>query len=149
MHKILKDKGIIYLSTPNKISIINIMSDPHFGLPLVSILKRKTIKKYFLKYFRQQDYNRDDIAQLLSLDELQYIISSKFEFKLLTIEIIQKLFDGQNGIIWSSFHKTLVKLLENLGLNKFIIKISNNKNGFINKYVSPTFYLILQKKQQF
>ncbi|MEJ5262645.1 MAG: class I SAM-dependent methyltransferase, partial [Ignavibacterium sp.] len=34
--KVLNRDGIIYLSTPNKLSIINFLSDPHWGLPIVS-----------------------------------------------------------------------------------------------------------------
>ena len=49
--RVLKKGGYIYLSTPNKYSIINIMSDPHWGKPFVSLLNREQIKKYFLKYF--------------------------------------------------------------------------------------------------
>ena len=55
--RVLKSNGAIYLSTPNKYSIFNLFSDPHFGLPLVSTLKRDSIKKYFLKYFRKDDYD--------------------------------------------------------------------------------------------
>ena len=68
--RVLKTNGVIYLSTPNKLSIFNFFNDPHFGLPIVSILKRESIKKYFLRYFRKDDYDRTDIAQLLSLNEL-------------------------------------------------------------------------------
>ena len=56
--RILKTNGMIYLSTPNKLSIFNFFNDPHFGLPIVSILKRESIKKYFLKHFRKDDYYR-------------------------------------------------------------------------------------------
>ncbi len=53
LHSMLRKNGIIYLSTPNKFSIFNVIADPHFGLPLVSLMKRKNINKFFLKYFRK------------------------------------------------------------------------------------------------
>ena len=52
--RVLKSNGAIYLSTPNKFSIFNILNDPHFGLPVLSLLKRESIKKYFLKTFPQR-----------------------------------------------------------------------------------------------
>ncbi|MEO8231633.1 MAG: class I SAM-dependent methyltransferase [Ignavibacteriota bacterium] len=35
--RVLKPNGMIYLSTPNKFSIFNFISDPHFGLPIMLI----------------------------------------------------------------------------------------------------------------
>ena len=64
---LLKNNGIIYLSTPNKYSLINIISDPHWGMPLISLFNRNQIKKYFLRNFRKSDYQREDVAELLSL----------------------------------------------------------------------------------
>jgi 2-polyprenyl-3-methyl-5-hydroxy-6-metoxy-1,4-benzoquinol methylase len=69
LNKILKKNGIIYLSTPNKISLFNIMSDPHWGVPFVSLLSRKNIRRYFLKYFRRSEIGRKDIAQLITLNQ--------------------------------------------------------------------------------
>lgn len=45
--RVLKSNGTIYLSSPNKLSIFNIFSDPHFGLPFVSLLRRESIKNIF------------------------------------------------------------------------------------------------------
>ena len=64
---LLKKKGILFLSTPNKLSFLNIISDPHWGFPFVSLLKRGNIKKYFLQNLRKSEIERTDIAQLYSL----------------------------------------------------------------------------------
>ena len=110
LFKILKEDGIIYISTPNKFSFLNVISDPHWGLPLISLLARENIKKYFLRYFRKQDLNRKDIAQLFSLNDLQKVFGEKFNIKLNTRFAVQKLFEGHKGIIWSSFHFFLLKI---------------------------------------
>ncbi len=146
LFKILKEDGIIYISTPNKCSVFNIISDPHWGLPLISFLKRNNIRKYFLKYFRKSDLYRKDIAQLFLLQDLQKAFEDKFNLKLNTRFAVQKLFEGHKGIIWSSFHLFLLKLILALKFDKLIIKISNDKYGLLNKYFTPTFYLILRKK---
>ena len=77
--EILRDNGIIYLSTPNKFSIINCLSDPHWGMPVISMLKRESIRKYFLNVFRKKEAGRKDIAQLLSLNELEKYFRRDFE----------------------------------------------------------------------
>ena len=143
--RVLKTNGIIYLSTPNKLSIFNFFNDPHFGLPIVSVLKRETIKQYFLKYFRKDDYNRKDIAQLFSLNELFNLFKKDFEILLKTKFSAQELFNGNKGIVWSDFHLQLIAICKYLKLDWLINKISNDKAGILNKYFTPTFYFVLKK----
>ena len=144
--RVLKNNGLIYLSTPNKFSIFNFFNDPHFGLPIVSVLKRESIKEYFLKYFRKDDYNRSDVAQLLSLSYLMNIFKDDFEVLLQTQFSVQELINGTKGIVWSDFHLKLISVSRLLKIDRLIIKIANNKFGFINKYFTPTFYIILKTK---
>lgn len=146
IRRVLKKNGIIYLSTPNKLSIFNFFSDPHFGLPIVSLLKRESIKKYFLKYFRKDDYNRKDIAQLLTLNQLEKIFKNDFEICLFTKFSVQELFNGNKGIIWSEFHLKLIAFCKFIKLDWVIKKIANDRPGIINKYFTPTFYFVLKKK---
>ncbi len=143
--RVLKPNGIIYLSTPNKYSLFNFISDPHFGLPAVSVLARESIKKYFLRYFRKNDYDRNDIAQLLSLNELINFFGKEFSVSLNTKLSVCELFNGNKGIVWSDFHLKLISFCKAIKLNKLIIKISNNKNGVLNKFFTPTFYIILNR----
>jgi ubiquinone/menaquinone biosynthesis C-methylase UbiE len=145
VRRVLKSNGTIYLSTPNKFSILNFIADPHFGLPAVSVLSRESIKKYFLKYFRKDDYNRDDIAQLLSLKELIKLFQKDFEISLNTKFSVKELFNGNKGIVWSNFHLKFITLCKLTKLDTLLIKIANDKIGVLNKYFTPTFYIILKK----
>jgi len=143
--RILKTNGSIYLSTPNKLSIFNFFNDPHFGLPIVSILKRESIKKYFLKHFRKDDYNRTDISQLFSLNELLNLFKKDYEISLHTKYSVQELFNGNKGIVWSDFHLKLITFCKIIKLDKVLIKIANDKAEILNKYFTPTFYIVLKK----
>jgi SAM-dependent methyltransferase len=143
--RVLKTNGVIYLSTPNKLSIFNFFSDPHFGLPIVSILKRETIKKYFLKHFRKDDYNRTDIAQLFSLNEILNLFEKDYEISLYTKFSVQELFNGNKGIVWSDFHLKLITFCKIIKLDKVLIKIANDEAEILNKYFTPTFYFVLKK----
>ena len=143
--RILKTNGYIYLSTPNKFSIFNILNDPHFGLPVLSLLKRESIKKYFLKYFRNDDYNRTDIAQLFSLNELINLFKDDFHISINTKYSVQELFNGNKGIVWSEFHLKLIAFCKFFKLDRLLNKISNDKFGVLNKYFTPTFYITLKK----
>lgn len=143
--RVLRSNGFIYLSTPNKYSIFNFIADPHFGIPVVSILKRKSIKKYFLKYFRKDDYKRNDIAQLLSLDELIKLFQDDFQIFLNTKFSVKELFKGNKGIVWSDFHLKLISFCKLIKLDWALIKVANDKIGVINNSFTPTFYVILKK----
>ena len=145
LNQLLNENGIIYISTPNRNSIFNIISDPHWGLPIVSLLCREKIKKYFLKYFRKKDFLRSDIAELSSLQELDKIFGQKFKFYLNTKHAITELMNGNKGLVWSNFHLRLLKLAKKLHVERAIIKIANDRRGILNKFFTSTFYLILKK----
>ena len=147
LYQLLKDKGIIYLSTPNKYSIFNIISDPHWGLPIVSLLSRKNIKKIFLKHFREKDLLRDDIAELYSLSDLRNSFGDKFSLILNTKFATEELSKGNRGLIWSDFHLQMLRVAEKIHLKKLLNLVANDKEGILNKFVTPTFYLILMKKK--
>ncbi len=146
IYNLLNDNGMIYLSTPNKISVINIIADPHWGLPLVSLLKRYSIRKYFLNYFRKSETNRKDIAELLSLKNIYALFADKFEVRLFTIHSVNELFKDNKGIVWSDFHLKLLHTLKKVKLDKMVIKLANNRIGFINRFFTPTFYMVFIKK---
>ena len=143
----LKPGGIVYLSTPNKLSVFNFIADPHWGVPFVSIMKREHVRKIFLKNFREHEYNRADIAQLLSLNDFVNLLEGKFSFYLQTSHSIRRLFEGDRGIAWSNFHLKLVRVLKILRIDKILLGFSNDKPGILNNFFNPTFYLILKKAE--
>ena len=143
---LLKNYGIIYLSTPNRLSIINFISDPHWGMPFLSLFKRNQIKKYFLKYFRKSDFNRDDIAELLTLNKIYELFGQCYSINILSKFSVEYLLAGGKGLVWSKFHLNLVKAVNFSGLKKLLLLIANDEPGIINKFFTPTFYIILKKK---
>lgn len=145
LFSLLKSDGIIYLSTPNKLSLINIIADPHWGMPLLSLFKREKIKKYFLKFFRKADYNRTDIAELFSFNDILKKFNVKFSITLFTNHSVQYLLDGGKGIVWSKFHLCIIKFVKSLRLEKILLRVANDKPGMINKFFTPTFYIVLKK----
>ncbi len=146
LYDLLKENGVIYLSTPNKYSLFNMISDPHWGFPIIAVMNRESIRKYFLKYFRKNEVNRQDIAQLLSLSEIKKRFEEKFLIELNTKKSVSELFNGNKGIVWSNFHLGLIKILISLKLHRLIIRFANNNFGFVNKFLTSTFYIVMRKK---
>lgn len=142
--KFLKEDGLIYLSTPNKLSIINLIADPHWGFPFVSILSRKLIKKIFIPIFRQNEKHRNDIAELKSLKSLIKIFQNcEIDFRLHTKLAVETLFENSEQIIWSDLHLRLLRILRFLKLEKVLLKLANDKIGLVNKFLTPSFYFVL------
>ncbi len=146
LSSILKEEGKIYLSTPNKLSLLNLLSDPHWGLPFLSLFNRDQVKKYFLRAFRKSDYQRDDIAELFSLSQIFKLFNKDFNIKLQTKFSVSYLLNGGNGIIWSRFHIWLVKAASLPVFKRMLINMANDNAGILNKFFTPTFYIILKKK---
>lgn len=146
VHRVLKSNGMVYISTPNRFSIINILADPHWGLPLLALLNRSGIRKYYLKHFRKSEVNRVDLPQLFSLRQLYNLLSNKFDIHINTKFSVYELLNGNNGIVWSDFHIKLIKAINFFRLSKILLFIANDRLGFINNYFTPTFYLLLKRK---
>ncbi|MCX8010126.1 MAG: class I SAM-dependent methyltransferase, partial [Ignavibacteria bacterium] len=142
----LRNDGIIYLSTPNKFSIFNILSNPHWGFPFVALLRRTYIKNYFIPTFRKSEINRFGIAELKSLNQL---IRTFAEFhlnaKLHTNYAVEILLTHPERIIWSSFHFFLLKVGKVLFLDRILRRVANDKFGLLNRFFTPTFYFTLKK----
>jgi SAM-dependent methyltransferase len=145
LSQFLQKEGFVYISTPNRFSLINFIADPHFGLPCISLFKRDQIKKYFLPIFRKEDFYRKDIAQLLSLSEL-IKMSTDYDIFLNTKLSVSELLYGNKGVAWSDLHLKLVGLIKRLGLENFIFNIADDRDSFLNRFFTPTFYLILKRK---
>lgn len=142
----LKTDGMIYLSTPNRFSLLNAVSDPHWGFPLISLMNRKIIRKYFLSIFRKDELNREDLPELLSLNKIRLLFGNGFDIDLFSKLSVIEVFNGNKGIIWSDFHISLINHLKRIKADFLLKRISNDKFGIINKFLTPTFYLVMKRK---
>lgn len=146
LKRVLKTDGMIYLSTPNRNSFFNLISDPHWGLPFLALFKRKTIKNYYLRIFRKSETNRKDIAELFSLKELIKVFHHAFDIKLHTVFSVKALLNGNKGIVWSDFHLFILRTLKIFRLDKLLLLAANDNTGWTNNYFTPTFYITLTKR---
>ena len=89
---------------------------------------------------------RKDIAELLSLKNTYDLFADKFAVQLFTIHSVNELFKGNKGIVWSNFHINLLHTLKKINLDKMITKLANNRLGLINRFFTPTFYIVFKKK---
>lgn len=122
IRRVLKPSGICYFAGPNKISLI----EPHYGLPLLSILPKR-LAHIYLALFRQ---NKEYYENLLTFRQLERLFSG-FEVT-----------DYTARVVMDPVRYNLTELLPARGIKFLLAK------AFIKRFswLSPTFIWILKKR---
>lgn len=142
-NRVLKGNGLLYLSTPNRWSPFNLISDPHWNLPLVSILPRKWVAYFITKIVRREKFARQDFAALLSILKIQRLLkSTNFTFTFVNKRVVRELFERPKAVVNSDSHLHIVKWLRKLKLERLLLSLVNNKFGFFNAFINPTWYIV-------
>lgn len=125
--RVLKDDGILYLTAPNKYSIINLLSDPHYGLPFLLILPRFLAEKYAIITNRCERYTVNNLQKYGDLCKK----FSEVGIKLKRIDdrkrISNKLKDP-NRLIMPGFFISLIKILNYLKITNMTLDIILSSN---------------------
>jgi 2-polyprenyl-3-methyl-5-hydroxy-6-metoxy-1,4-benzoquinol methylase len=143
----LKSSGIIYLSTPNRLSPFNFISDPHWDMPLVSILPRRGVAWMVKKLYRRDKRDRKDWAALISLFTLKKMLSqNQLDMQFVNSEVVNALFKQPASVVCSPFHLKAISILKKLKLDTVISTVVNDNWGVFNYWINPTWYIISKKK---
>ncbi len=145
LSRVLTPTGLLYLSTPNRNAITNIISDPHFGLPFASLKNRAALRALLLRK-RPADAGRNDLAQLLRFSELTGLLSwSGLKPTFVNRAMARRLFEQPESLVWSDGHLRAVRLLQRSGLKRLILRLVSDKPGLFNSWLNPAWYLICRK----
>ncbi len=150
LYNLLKPPGVIYLSTPNKLSLFNFMVDPHFSLPIVSILKRQHVKRVLADWLTWQSKERMDFPELLSLKEFDRLMARcGFEWQFVNSQVADFAFENPASVWNRNSHLQIVNGLKKVGLTSAVHNRVSDKVGLFNIWLNPTWYIIAQKKARF
>lgn len=116
--RVLNNKGICYLATPNKYWFI----EPHYYLPFLGMLPAK-IADIYLKFFKNKCYN----IKLLSYDQLINKLEKYFIINDFTIKVIK----NPNKYHLEKLYRLIPSFISNLTLIYHVV---------------PSFILILEKR---
>jgi 2-polyprenyl-3-methyl-5-hydroxy-6-metoxy-1,4-benzoquinol methylase len=118
LYRLLKNRGIFYLTTPNKHSPYNILWDDHTGLPLITLMP-KPLQDYFVKFSGLSERGLPFILRPLGYSRLRKVLEDA-EFtiyeSLLEEDIKKKVFRSQTDILRSarsSRRPNVTKILAN------------------------------------
>lgn len=145
--RVLKPGGFLYLSTPNKRAVTNFVSDPHWGLPVLAILRRPALRKA-LRLLRPGDAERSDLAELLSKKRLFALLTGNgFSISMQNRLVARMLFERPDAVVWSEGHRRAVRLLAALRLHRFVIALARGTPGWGDFLLTPAWYLLCRKEQ--
>jgi len=147
MCRLLAPGGMIYISTPNRLSFINAVSDPHWSLPLVSLLPRKGVRFVVKTLCRRDRRQRSDWPALLSLRGLNRVLSENgIEFTFVNTYVATRLFQSPEMVVCDPCHVKIVRWIRRSGLEKPLLRLVNDAPGLFNTWVNSTWYGIGRKR---
>ncbi len=143
-YRCLKPGGVVYLSTPNKLSPFNLLCDPHFSLPLVSLLPRQGVRAA-ASLFGYRSRGRRDFPQLLTLSELlKGVRRAGFRARLVNRAVVAFAMQRPESLWNRPLHLQLVKRLPT-GARRLLLRLLSDRFDAFNALINPTWYMLLVK----
>lgn len=142
----LKAGGVIYLSTPNKWSPVNLLCDPHFSLPLVALLSRKHVHFVLADILKKQPRDRVDFPELYDLGMLwRQLTGIGFELELVNSKAAAYALQNPRAIWNRDSHLRIIELVKKTGGTDFVERHMSDSPDAFNKWLNPTWYIIAKK----
>ncbi|MBN1481358.1 methyltransferase domain-containing protein [candidate division KSB1 bacterium] len=146
LYKRLNPDGIIYLSTPNKFSLVNAIMDPHFSLPLVSLLPRRSVKKIVAFVLKWQPKNRQDFPELFSLKKFDILMrQTGFTWHFVNSFVVRYALQHPEGVWNRDLHLHIIRAMQKIGALSLVGKLTSDRINFYNCWLNPTWYIIAKK----
>jgi 2-polyprenyl-3-methyl-5-hydroxy-6-metoxy-1,4-benzoquinol methylase len=145
----LKPDGLLYLSTPNRWSPLNLIADPHWGVPLVAVLSRRCVKWLMHDFLKIDPRDRTDWPALLSFDQLKTMLhSTGFTFGYCNRQVVDHLCDYPESVLCAPWHLWLFDMIKKVGLHRALRWLVNDTDGIFNRFLNPTWFIIASKQDR-
>lgn len=142
----LKPDGLVYISTPNRWSPLNFISDPHWQLPVVAALNRPLVRFFVHRIFRRETGVRADLPVLLSLKRLLRLFhQAGFRIQFINRRVCRLAFENPYYLLNDCTHLRLMHFAQKLALAPLICRIVDDRAGIFNYLLNPTWFLIARK----
>ncbi len=140
---ILRPQGKLWISTPNRWSLANLICDPHYSLPVLAALPRPVVKKVVVNWLKWHSEEKQDHPELWSFDRLVNTLNRwHYTVTFVNKSVAQYGFEYPESIWSRPFHLTLADRIKNTALNRIVIKFLKDDSHWINRWIQPTWYLV-------
>lgn len=139
--RILKPGGFLYLSTPLKWALPNLVADPHWGLPLLSCQDLEGVRRR-LASRRPRDVHREDLAVLLGGKPLMHLLKEVgFDSHLILREAVDALFHQPSAYVWTPWQERVVNRISGSVFRGYVRRWIKNRPTLAMRLFVPTWYL--------
>ena len=147
VRRIIDPNGCLYISTPNRWSLLNATADPHWHVPLVSVLPRRKVEWVIKKLLKRDTRERDDWAELSSLRKITSRLKHHgFAIKFHNRDVVETMFAQPEKVVCKQGHISFINKCNNWKISSLFTRIVNDKHGIFNTVINPTWYLVATKK---
>jgi len=147
LQRSLKNDGTLLIATPNRGSWINALCDPHYGLPLVSLLPRNQVRRIVAVWLGWHDRAKPDFPELLSLAAIGRILTGAgFSWRFINRQVFAVAMENPRGLWNRSWHLHLIALVHRLGLTSLLGNLVSDRIGWMNRCTMPTFFILARKR---
>lgn len=145
----LKPGGLVFISTPNRWSPVNFITDPHWHLPVIATLNRPLVQFFIHRIYRRENGRRPDLPVLSSLRQLLGLFNQAgFALEFVNRRICRLAFKNPHYLLNDRTQLKLMHLAQKLTLAPCICRLVNDRPGIFNHLFNPTWYLIGRKPAQ-
>ncbi len=143
----LKTDGLLLIATPNRGSWINALCDPHYGLPLVSLLPRHQVRRIVAEWLGWHNRAKPDFPELLSLAAIDRLLTAAgFSWRFINHQVFTAAMENPRGLWNRTWHLRLIALVHSLGLTRLLGKMVSDRSGWMNRCTMPTFFILARKR---
>jgi SAM-dependent methyltransferase len=146
--RVIAPNGCLYISTPNRWSMLNAISDPHWHVPFVSTLPRREVKWVIKNFLRRDTRDRDDWAELSSLRKITTRLKrSGFRIDFHNREVAETMFTQPEKVVCKKGHILFIKKCNSWRIGSLLTRIVNDQHGIFNTVINPTWYMVATKNE--
>ena len=140
--------GLLYLSTPNRWSPFNVISDPHWGVPVVAMLPRTAVRRIIHRILRLDTRQRQDWPALFSYQcFMRWIGQAGLTLHFCNVTVAQYIRRYPEAVLCAPWHLSLFNVLRQSKLDRLIPILVNDRHGMFNWWLNPTWYGIAVKEK--
>lgn len=142
----LRPGGLLLVATPNRCSPANALCDPHYGLPLLSLLSRRSVARVVAEWLHWLPADKSDFPQLLSLASIDRLLrDAGFSWCFINRETSEAAMRSPRALWNRPWHLRMVERLQTHGWDRRLGRWIDNRNSFGNRWLMPTFFILARK----